>query len=165
MRQFKIYCDGSCKKGKVGGWAYIIIDVDNNKKILKEEQGWFTPATNNQAEMLGMIHGINAFENFLRTNEIESFTCQIYTDSAYISNCFEEKWYDNWEKNGYISASKTPVKNKELWKQIIPYFKDEHYIIKKVKGHGTDEFNNLVDSYAQSAAKGGQDALDSDSSL
>lgn len=145
----KFYTDGSCKgngkKEAVGGWAYVILK--NDEKIY-EESGYEKNTTNNRMEMLAVI------------NALEKFGCleghaEIYTDSAYIHNCIEQKWYINWQNNGWVTASRTPVKNKELWERLIPFFDNPRYTFYKVKGHADNQWNNLADKLATSAAAEG----------
>lgn len=80
----------------------------------------------------------------------------IYTDSAYIHNCREQKWYDNWQNNGWINSKKEPVANKDLWEQIIQFFDHPQFYFHKVAGHSTNHnqheyWNNEVDKMVQNA--------------
>ena len=60
----------------------------------------------------------------------------------------------NWLKNNWLNSKKEPVKNRELWESLIPYFKqDQIFHFVKVKGHANDEWNNYVDKMAQAAAE------------
>lgn len=150
---FKIYCDGSCKgNGKenaVGAFAYVVL---NGKD---EELFHFMTAvpqtTNNQMEMMALINAIENLKQYCKENGKE-LEVEVYTDSAYIHNCMAQKWYKNWIKNGWINSKKEPVKNKNLWESIIPYFEDSRIKIFKVKGHADNKWNNYVDKLAQDAA-------------
>lgn len=145
----KIYTDGSCrdngKKDAVGGWAFVIL---NNENKVGEASDYEINTTNNRMEMLAIIKAI-------QTVEILPFDkCKIYTDSAYVHNCIKQKWYKNWITNGWVNSSKEPVKNKDLWEQLIPYFENERFEFNKVKGHANSDnihhyWNNYVDKLAR----------------
>ena len=78
----------------------------------------------------------------------------IRTDSAYCHNCYTQKWYKNWQKNGWKNSKKEPVANKTLWLQLIPFFENTNFIFEKVKGHtGAKDWNNEVDKLAVEARK------------
>ena len=136
----KIYTDGSCigNPGK-GGWAAIII---NDKKKI-EMKGSQENTTNNQMELLAPI---KALSKIPRDSKI-----QIFTDSKYVKSGIT-LWIHNWKKNGWKTANKQPVKNKELWTELD--LLTEKFEIKWswVKAHSTDKLNNEVDFLAREAA-------------
>lgn len=155
---FKIYCDGSCKgNGKenaVGAFAYVVLN-EKDEELLHFTSA-VPQATNNQMEMCALITSIENLKQYCE-EENKEFKVEVYTDSAYIHNCMTQKWYKNWIKNGWINSKKEPVKNRNLWESIIPYFEDDRIEIFKVKGHSKDEnehekWNNYVDKMAQNAA-------------
>lgn len=147
----KVYTDGSSRgngyDGAQGGWSFIIFD--ENDSIICKDSGYQSNATNNQMEMTAFIKGCEAALKRLQEGE----TIQVFMDSAYIHNCYVQKWYKNWQKNGWVNAKKDPVKNKELWEEIIPLFENPLLYFQKVKGHSTDQKNNFVDNLAVAAAK------------
>lgn len=149
----KIYTDGSCKgngtKNSRGGWAFICLD-ENEEIIFKQSQGEIC-TTNNRMELTAILEAIKRAEIFANSHRI--IYCQIYTDSAYFHNCVKQKWYVNWQSNGWLTSKKTEVLNKDLWEQLIPYFNDSRFEFFKVKGHsGKQDWNDKVDKMAQSAA-------------
>ena len=136
----KIYTDGSClgNPGN-GGWAAIIIR-DGNKTLIK---GSKKNTTNNQMELLAPIKALNKIP---KGNKI-----QIFTDSKYVKSGITE-WIHNWKKNGWKTADKQPVKNKELWEELDLLNKEFEISWNWVKAHSTDELNNEVDFIAREAA-------------
>ena len=76
----------------------------------------------------------------------------VYTDSAYLHNCYTQKWYRNWKLNGWKNAKKQPVANQDLWEKLIPYFDNSQIDFIKVKGHADNFYNNIVDEMAQKAS-------------
>lgn len=147
---YKIYVDGSCKgngkKNAIGGWCFLILD--ENDKFVKSVCSNQLNTTNNRMEMIAVIEALGMVEDLELDGDIE-----IYTDSSYIHSCLSQKWYVNWQNNGWVNSSKQPVKNKDLWLQLIPYFENEKYSFHKVKGHAGHKFNEYVDTYAQKAAE------------
>ena len=136
----KIYTDGSCLENPGnGGWAAIIID-DGKKTQIK---GSKKNTTNNQMELLAPIE---ALKKIPKGSEV-----QIFTDSKYVKSGITE-WIHNWKKNGWKTADKQPVKNKELWEELDLLAKQFEIVWNWVKAHSTDELNNEVDLIAREAA-------------
>ena len=136
----KIYTDGSCLENPGnGGWAAIIID-DGKKTQIK---GSKKNTTNNQMELLAPIE---ALKKIPKGSEV-----QIFTDSKYVKSGITE-WIHNWKKNGWKTADKQPVKNKELWEELDLLVNQFEISWNWVKAHSTDELNNEVDLIAREAA-------------
>ena len=132
----KIFTDGACKgnPGK-GGWGALIID--NNEEI--EIYGGSLNTTNNRMELLATINALKFYN--------DSKIIELYTDSKYVQNGITD-WIDNWKKNGWLNASKKPVKNIELWKELDAmsnFHKVDWYW---VKGHSNHRENDLADALA-----------------
>ena len=136
----KIYTDGSClgNPGN-GGWAAIII-IDKKKIQIK---GSKKDTTNNQMELLAPIKALKKIP--------KGSNVQIFTDSKYVKSGITE-WIHNWKKNGWKTADKKEVKNKNLWTELddLSNAFDIEWIW--VKAHSTDELNNEVDLMARSSA-------------
>ena len=77
----------------------------------------------------------------------------IYSDSAYCINCVAQCWYVSWQKNNWYNSKKEPVKNRDLWEKLIPYFENPKYRFEKVKGHSGLKENEIVDKLAKEAIK------------
>ena len=136
----KIYTDGSClgNPGN-GGWAAIIID--DKKKI--QIKGSKKDTTNNQMELLAPIKALKKIP--------KGSNVQIFTDSKYVKSGITE-WIHNWKKNGWKTANKQPVKNKDLWTELDLLTNEFKIKWIWVKGHSTDSLNNEVDLIAREAA-------------
>ena len=136
----KIYTDGSCigNPGK-GGWAAIIL-IDGKKTQIK---GSKKDTTNNQMELLAPI---KALKEIPKGSKV-----QIFTDSKYVKSGITE-WIHNWKKNGWKTANKKDVSNKELWTELDLLNNEFEINWNWVKAHSTDKFNNEVDLLARSAA-------------
>ena len=78
---------------------------------------------------------------------------EIYSDSAYVVNAFNNGWIYNWMKKGWVNSSKEPVKNKELWQELYDLVKKYNAKFIKVKGHSDNIYNNRCDELARSEIK------------
>ena len=140
--KYKIYTDGACSGNPgPGGWAVIILA---NNEIKEMFSGSEKNTTNNQMELLAPI---KAIQKFKKKSEIS-----VFTDSTYVKDGMTT-WIKQWEKNGWKTASKKPVKNKELWKKLKNLSSKHSIKWIWVKGHAQDKYNNLVDELAQGAIK------------
>ena len=140
--KYKIYTDGACSGNPgPGGWAVIILV---NNEIKEMFFGSEKNTTNNQMELLAPI---KAIQKFKKKSEIS-----VFTDSTYVRDGITI-WIKQWEKNGWKTASKKPVKNKELWKKLKNLSSKHSIKWIWVKGHAQDKYNNLVDELAQGAIK------------
>ena len=136
----KVYTDGSCLEnpGK-GGWAAIIINDSGRIEIKGSKEN----TTNNQMELTAPIMALKKIP--------QGSKVQIFTDSKYVKSGITE-WIYNWKKNGWKTADKKEVKNKNLWIELddLSNTFDIEWIW--VKAHSTDELNNEVDLLARSSA-------------
>ena len=136
----KVYTDGSCLENPGnGGWAAIIID-DGKKTQIK---GSKKNTTNNQMELLAPIE---ALKKIPKGSEV-----QIFTDSKYVKSGITE-WINNWKKNGWKTANKQKVKNKDLWVELDLLSSQFDIKWSWVKAHSIDKLNNEVDLIAREAA-------------
>ena len=135
----KIYTDGACSGNPgPGGWAAIIISENETKKIFGGEK----LTTNNRMELMAPIMALKKIKS--KSN------ITIFTDSTYVKNGITE-WIKKWEKNGWKSSNKKPVKNKDLWIKLNNLCQKNKVIWKWVKGHSNNEYNNLADELATQA--------------
>ena len=136
----KIYTDGSCLNNPGnGGWAAIINHDGNVVKISGSEK----KTTNNKMELMAPIKALQKID---KDEQIE-----IYTDSKYVKLGITE-WIHKWKKNGWKTANKQEVKNKELWTEL-DFLNNEFEINWNwVKAHSEDKLNNEVDLLARDAA-------------
>ena len=133
----KIYTDGSClgNPGN-GGWAAIIISNGKKSQIKGNKKN----TTNNQMELLAPIQALKKIPKGSKV--------QIFTDSKYVKSGITE-WINNWKKNGWKTASKKPVKNKELWMALDTVISKHEIEWHWVKGHSGDENNEIADQLAR----------------
>jgi len=140
--KYKIYTDGACSGNPgPGGWGAVIFDQDNKQKNISGSE---KNTTNNRMELLAAIMSLKK----IKTNS----EVVIFTDSIYVKNGITE-WMKNWKKNGWKNSNKKPVKNKDLWVKLDKLCEANSVSWKWVKGHSSNEFNNLADELATKAIK------------
>lgn len=142
MKKVIIYTDGACSGNPgPGGWGTILMYED----IKKEISGGKKDTTNNVMEITAVIEGLKLLK----------YPCEveIYSDSAYVVNAFNQEWITNWKKNGWKNSKKEDVKNRELWEELENLIKQHEVKFIKVKGHSDNEYNNRCDELARKAIK------------
>ncbi len=137
-----IYTDGACSGNPgPGGWGAILM----YKGAKKEISGGSKETTNNIMEITAVIEALKCLK-------VES-DVQVYSDSAYTVNAFNQGWIYNWIKKGWKTASGDAVKNKELWQELYNLTQKHKVEFIKVKGHADNEYNNRCDELARNAIK------------
>lgn len=149
---YEIYTDGSAKgadaSNRLGGWAYcILFDGD----MVRKDSGGVRATTNQRMELQAVIEAIKGARELSKDDPGAIY--KVYSDSAYVVNCFAQGWYIGWEANGWRNAAKKEVANQDLWQEIIPYFKSKSWHFYKTKAHEDDYYNNYVDKMAQEASE------------
>ena len=124
----RIYTDGACSGNQndsnLGGWGAVLEYGENRKELFDGKVN----TTNNQMEMSAVINAFKALKK-------EGLVIQLFSDSSYVVNCFVKHWYKNWQKNGWKTASKKEVENKELWQELISLVERHQVSFYLVKGH------------------------------
>jgi ribonuclease HI len=137
MSDAVIYTDGACSGNPgPGGWGAVLRYGD----VVKELHGGERSTTNNRMELLAAISALEALTRPVRV--------QLYTDSRYVLDGIT-KWLPGWQRNGWQTAAKKPVKNVDLWQRLVaamaPYDITWHW----VKGHNGDPGNERADELAR----------------
>ena len=134
----KIYTDGACSGNPgIGGWGVVIL-INANYPIFLN--GGEIQTTNNQMELTATIKALKHFK--------EHQLITLITDSKYVKDGIES-WIDNWKKNGWKTASKKPVKNKELWLELDSQIAKHKITWEWIKGHAGDIYNERADFLAR----------------
>lgn len=153
-----IFADGACsgngKENAVGGWGVVLQYFKDDVKVMEKELFDGEPnTTNNRMEIMSCIQGLKAIKK-------TDIPIEIYTDSAYVYNCINEKWYVKWEANGWIlSSKKAAVENKELWKELLTLYRKLKPTFIKVKGHSDNEGNNRADELARNGVTNAKNVI------
>lgn len=109
--------------------------------------GWESDTTNQRMELMAAI---GAFTALKRTRR---WKVKVYSDSAYLVNCFNQGWYIKWRSNGWLNYRNKPVANRELWEtleSLVVLFDVE---FEHVKGHAGNSINERVDRLASEARR------------
>lgn len=136
--------DGACIGNPgPGGWAWAA--------STEEFASGAEPHTTNQRmELLAVIEALSTFEG----------PVEIVSDSSYVVNCFEQRWWQGWRRRGWRNSKGEPVANRDLWEPLIAEVIDRRepgeVRFRWVKGHNGDPMNEFVDSLANGAARSQQ---------
>ncbi|TRD10752.1 ribonuclease HI [Erythrobacter insulae] len=140
MKKVEIFTDGACKGNPgPGGWGTLL----RMGKHEKELSGGEEDTTNNRMEMTAVIKGLGAL--------IEPCQVEIYSDSKYVIDGIT-KWVEGWKRKGWVTASKKPVRNEDLWHELIEVAARHEIEWHWVKGHNGHVENERVDILASDAA-------------
>lgn len=135
-----VYTDGACSGNPgPGGWAAIIEEGGAERVVAGAEPH----TTNQRMELMAAIEGLAAIPGRRRV--------QLFTDSAYVMNCFRDRWWEKWERNGWLGSTRQPVTNRDLWERLIAETRRHEVSWHKVKGHSGHPLNDRVDLLARQA--------------
>ena len=141
--KYEIFTDGACSGNPgPGGWGVLI----NGPNGARDLCGGAPSTTNNQMELMAAIKALEAVKATHPDKPVV-----VTTDSKYVKDGITS-WIDGWKKRGWRTASKQPVKNAELWKQLDQLNQSLNVTWEWVKGHSGHLENSEVDRLAQSAA-------------
>ncbi len=136
MSKITIFTDGSSRGNPgSGGWGSVVVNGEN----VYELGGRENKTTNNRMEMMAIIKGLESVK--------EKNNISIYTDSAYVINGIT-KWVKGWEKNDWVTATKTPVLNSDLWKELVKVSEKKDIDWKLIPGHSGVKANERCDEIA-----------------
>lgn len=136
MDKVEIYTDGACKGNPgAGGWGALLVAGDKEKELFGGERD----TTNNRMELTAVIEALKALKR----------PCEVilHTDSQYVQKGISE-WIHGWKARGWKTASKSPVKNADLW-QALDQAQARHQVDWRwVKGHAGHDGNERADALA-----------------
>jgi ribonuclease HI len=136
-----VYTDGACSGNPgPGGWAALIVDGGVERELWGAQ-----PATTNQRmELTAPLEALRAIPGRRHVH--------IFSDSAYVINCFRDGWHERWAKTGWRNAGRQEVANRDLWEALIVQTRRHDVSWHKVRGHSGDLRNDRVDRLARKAA-------------
>ena len=138
----EIFTDGACRGNPgPGGWAALLRTGDKEREI----SGGESLTTNNRMELRAAIEALNALKR--------PCSVEIHTDSTYVRDGIM-KWIHGWKRNGWRTADKKPVKNAELWQELLEAESRHDVRWHWVKGHSGHSENDRVDALACAEADG-----------
>jgi ribonuclease HI len=150
MKRVVIHTDGACK-GNPGPGAYGAVLVSGKHR--KEISAGYRLTTNNRMELRAAIAALELLK--------EPCNVELHSDSKYLVQAINEKWLDGWLRRGWITSAKQPVKNRDLWQELIATIGAHKIQWKWVKGHAGHAENERCDELANLAVIGQALAEDS----
>lgn len=140
MQEVIIYTDGACKYNPgPGGWAAVLLMGSERQEL----SGGVKATTNNRMELTAVIRALQAVPAPAKV--------KVHSDSAYIVNCIQQGWYKGWQRNGWLTAKRTAVENRDLWEELLELIRLHQVEFVKVKGHSDVALNNLCDQLARAS--------------
>ena len=137
LTEVELWTDGACSGNPgPGGWA-ALLRMGKHERVLS---GGEHRTTNNRMELTGVVQGLRGLTRPCRV--------RVHIDSSYVKNAFANGWIARWQRNGWISKEKQPVKNRELWEELVVEVARHEIEWVKVKGHYGVELNERVDRLA-----------------
>jgi ribonuclease HI len=132
----EMFTDGACRGNPgPGGWAVLLRMGDKERELAGGEP----LTTNNRMELMAAIRGLEALNRPCRV--------ELHTDSVYVRDGIT-RWIHNWRRNGWRTSDKKPVKNAELWQELIDAAEPHRIEWRWVKGHSGHPENDRVDVLA-----------------
>ena len=150
-----LYTDGAARGNPDGprGYGAVLQFIDKNGTLHeKEMSAGYVRTTNNRMELMAAIVGLEALN---RSCEVD-----LYSDSKYLVDAFNQKWIDVWVKHNWVRPKTGPVKNSDLWKRLLVAMNSHKVTFHWVKGHDGHPGNERCDRLATSAADGGDLLVD-----
>lgn len=133
----QLWTDGACSGNPgPGGWAALLVMGPNEREL----SGGENATTNNRMELMSVIEGLRALTRRCRV--------EVHLDSSYVMHGFTRGWLATWQANGWRNSAKKPVKNRELWEQLLAEVARHQIDWVLVKGHNGVELNERVDALA-----------------
>jgi ribonuclease HI len=137
-----IYCDGACSPNPgIGGWGVVLLGGERRREL----SGAVPDTTNQRMELFSAIQGVQALRR--------ACSVVVHSDSTYVLNGFQKGWLTKWERNGWLNASRKPVVNQDLWRELQAAVAKHEVEWRWVKGHGDDVEHNRCDALAVEARK------------
>lgn len=149
----ELWTDGACSGNPgPGGWAAILVARAPDGTVTKQvELSGAEPATtNNRMELQAVISGLQALERPVRLT--------VHIDSSYVMDAIVKRWHVGWVKRGWKTAAKQPVKNRDLWEELLALVERHTITWHKVKGHAGVALNERCDELAVAACHTGRRA-------
>lgn len=137
-----IYCDGACagngSRNAAGGWGALLKHGGKTKTLSGGERN----TTNQRMELTACIRALEELKG-------KGLKVEVYSDSAYLVNCFGQRWHVKWLRNGWKNARGQPVENRDLWERLLGLTARHNVSFFKVYGHSGDVYNDMADQLAR----------------
>ncbi len=149
MKEVQVWTDGSCDTATGhGGWAFLL----RYGQRAMTASGYEAGTTNNRMELTAAVRALEELK--------EPCHVRMVTDSQYLKKAFTDGWLSNWQRNGWRTASKAPVKNQDLWERLLELEKVHRIEWAWTKGHAGHRENETVDRLALTARRTRRGSVD-----
>ena len=136
----EIWTDGACSGNPgPGGWAAVLRYGD----VTRELSGGEAATTNNRMELTAVLQGLRALRRPVAVT--------VVVDSSYVERGFTDGWVERWRRNGWRTAGRQPVKNRDLWEALAAEVARHRVSWRRVKGHAGNDLNERADELAVAA--------------
>jgi len=136
-----VFTDGSCLGNPgPGGWACVLKWNGHRKEL----SGGFSRTTNNRMEIYAVLMALASLKR--------ACVVELHTDSRYLADAVQKRWLAKWQKNGWKTADKKPVKNRDLWERLAALLAEHQVSFCWVKAHNGTPDNERCDELAKAAA-------------
>jgi ribonuclease HI len=149
MKTVSLYTDGACRGNPGPGGYGIVLIYGAHRKELSAGFRW---TTNNRMELTALVKALQTVK--------EPCRLEIFSDSKYLLSALTEEWISKWKKNGWKTASRQTVLNRDLWQELDRLLATHEPHFRWVKGHALNSENNRCDELAVVAASSGNLAVD-----
>jgi ribonuclease HI len=140
-----VYTDGACAGNPgPGGWAWAVSPDGEPHGSGGDEH-----TTNQRMELMAVLEALRSLGVGSEAGSVE-----VVSDSTYVVNCFRDRWWAKWQRNGWKNSKKEPVANADIWKPLVELVNSGDVSFRWVKGHSGDRMNDLVDELAVAAKLG-----------
>jgi len=137
-----VFTDGACLRNPgPGGWAWARVGGGF-------ASGAEARTTNQRMEIKAAYEAVRSHRGLL----------EVVSDSTYVVNCFRDRWWEGWQRKGWVNSQRKPVANRDLWEPLVDLVNSRggEVTFRWVKGHSNDPMNDLVDALAVQAARSQQ---------
>jgi ribonuclease HI len=136
-----VYTDGACSGNPgPGGWAWAVAPTGE-----PHASGGEPRTTNQRMEIRAVLEALRALAG-------EPGPIEVVSDSTYVVNCFRDRWWETWLRNGWRNKRRQPVANRDLWEPLVELVLGRGDVtFRWVKGHAEDPLNDAVDRLAVDA--------------
>ena len=137
-----VYTDGACSGNPgPGGWGWAVSPTGEPSGA-----GGEAHTTNQRMELTAVLEALRSLGVGSEAGPVE-----VVSDSTYVVNCFRDRWWVKWQRNGWKNSKKQPVANADLWRPLVELVNSGEVRFRWVKGHSGDPMNDLVDQLAVEA--------------
>ena len=141
-----VYTDGACLGNPgPGGWAWVVPEDQDAPEAGRQESGSEAETTSQRMELTAVLKALDSLRDVAALD--------VYSDSRYVVDCFEKRWWEGWMRRSWRTSAKKAVQNQDLWRPLLELALQRDVEFHWVKAHYGNRWNELADFLANSAAR------------